>query len=249
MTTRHLSRRGLVKAAAAGAATLASPYLAHHLARASGPAGMLKAVLESEVVILDPHFTTAAITRTFGYHVYDTLFAMDDSGQIRPQMVDQYASSADHLRWTFQLRDGLRWHDGGPVTASDCVASLKRWAPRDAMGRLLMAAMQSLDVKDARTFELALSEPFPLVLEVLGKPNAPVPFMLPERLARVPGDQRLTEVVGSGPFLFRPDLWKAGDRMQLDKNPHYVPRQEPPNFLAGGKNVRIDGLSLLTLPD
>jgi len=79
MTTRHLSRRGLFKAAATGVgAVLASPYLAHHLARAAGPPGILKAVLESEVVILDPHFTTAAITRTFGYHVYDTLFAMDD---------------------------------------------------------------------------------------------------------------------------------------------------------------------------
>jgi hypothetical protein len=55
----------------------------------------LKVVLESEVVILDPHFTTAAITRTFGYHVYDTLFAMDDRGQIKPQMVDHFASSAD----------------------------------------------------------------------------------------------------------------------------------------------------------
>ena len=173
MTTRHLSRRGLVKAAATGvAAALISPNLARHLARAAGPPGTLKVVLESEVVILDPHFTTAAITRTFGYHVYDTLFAMDDRGQIRPQMVEHFASSADQLRWTFQLRDGLRWHDGAPVTANDCVASLRRWAPRDAMGRLLMASMQSLDVKDARTFELVLSEPFPLVLEVLGKPNA-----------------------------------------------------------------------------
>jgi len=244
MTTRHLSRRGLFKAAATGVgAALASPYLAHHLAhhlaRAAGPPGILKVVLESEVVILDPHFTTAAITRTFGYHVYDTLFAMNDGGQIRPQMVEHFASSADHLRWAFQLRDSLRWHDGAPVTANDYVASLRRWAPRDAMARLLMASMQSLDVKDARTFELVLGEPFPLVLEVLGKTNAPVPFMLPERIARVPGDQRLTEVVGSGPFRFRPHLWKRGDRMQLDRNPHYVPRQEPPDF-PGWRRERAD---------
>ena len=94
-----------------------------------------------------------------------------------------------------------------------------------------------------------MREPFPLVLEVLGKPNAPVPFMLPERLARVPGDQRLTEVVGSGPFLFRPDQWKAGDRMQLDRNPLYTPRQEPPDFLAGGKHVQIERAMLMVLPD
>ena len=246
MTTRHLSRRQLVKAgAASAAAALATPYLA----RAAGPPKTLKVVLESEAVILDPYFTTAAITRSFGYHVYDTLFAMDDKGAIRPQMVERYESSADRLTWTFQLREGLRWHDGGPVTATDCVASLKRWAPRDAMGRLLMASTQSLEVKDARTFVLSLKEPFPLVLEVLGKPNAPVPFMLPERLARVPGDQRLTEVVGSGPFVFRPDLWKPGSSMVLDRNPDYVPRQEPPDFLSGGKTVKIDSLQLLILPD
>jgi hypothetical protein len=78
----------------------------------AGPPGILKVVLESEVVILDPHFTTAAITRTFGYHVYDTLFAMDDRGQIKPQMVDHFASSGDAevdlptARW-FALADGL----------------------------------------------------------------------------------------------------------------------------------------------
>src|SRR5262245_61196697 len=80
-------------------------------AGAAGPPGSRQVVLESEVVILDPHFPTAAITRTFGYHVYDTLFAMDDGGQSRPQMVEQFASSSDHLRW---LRDGLRWHVVGP---------------------------------------------------------------------------------------------------------------------------------------
>jgi peptide/nickel transport system substrate-binding protein len=73
--------------------------------------------------------------------------------------------------------------------------------------------------------------------------------MLPERLARIPGDQRLTEAVGSGPFVFRPDLWKAGDSMVLDRNRNYVPRQEPPNFLAGGKEVKIDSLQLMVLPD
>ena len=44
-------------------------------------------VLESEVTILDPHFITAAITRTFGLHVFDMLYAMDSKGAIQPQMV------------------------------------------------------------------------------------------------------------------------------------------------------------------
>jgi hypothetical protein len=144
---RGLLSRRRVLTAAAGAATV---FSAPTFPRAAALTGALKVVLESEVVILDPHFTTAAITRSFGYHVYDTLFAMDERGRIKPQMVDHFESSADRLRWTFELRDGLRWHDGGPVTASDCVASLERWAPRDAMGRLLMASTQSREERRSR---------------------------------------------------------------------------------------------------
>ena len=118
-------------------AGLALPALVAGTAHA---AGTINVVLESEVVILDPHATTAAITRTFATHVFDTLFAMDGQGMIRPQMVEAWETSADGLTWNFRLRDGLQWHDGTPVTAQDCVASLERWAPRDALGRMLWAA-------------------------------------------------------------------------------------------------------------
>jgi len=202
----------------------------------------LNAVLESEVVFLDPHSTTANITRTFGYMVYDTLFAMDSKGAIKPQMVQDWSVSPDKLTWTFTLRDGLRFHDGAPVTAADCVASLRRWGVKDGLGRMLMAATQSLEAKDDKTFVLTLKEPFPLVLETLGKPNALVPFILPARLAN--SDQKLTEVDGSGPFIFQRDQWVTGDKMVLKRNPAYVARNEPPNFLAGGKQVKIDTLTL-----
>ena len=49
-------------------------------------------------------------------------------------MVDKWTVSDDKLTWTFTLRDGLEWHDGKPVTAEDCIASLKRWGARDAHG-------------------------------------------------------------------------------------------------------------------
>ena len=120
----------------AAVAALASPWAA---ARA---AGTLNVALESEVVILDPHATTAAITRTFASHVFDTLFAMDAEGMIQPQMVESWDVSADGLAWNFLLRPGLRWHDGAPVTGQDCVASLERWAPRDALVADVVARAQ-----------------------------------------------------------------------------------------------------------
>ena len=100
------------------------------------------------------------------------------------------------------LRDGLKWHDGNPVTAEDCVASLKRWSVRDPLGKMLMADTASLDAADAKTLKLVLKQPFPLLLEVLGKPNAPLPVMMPARLAATPADQRIGDPVGSGPFRF-----------------------------------------------
>src|SRR5437764_880206 len=154
----------------------------------------LTAVLESEVIFLDPHFTTANITRTFNYMVYDTLFSMDSKGVIHSQMVGNYAISEDKLEYRFTLRYGLKWHDGAPVTAADCVASLKRWGARDVLGRMLMKATDTLETVDAESFVLKLKSPFPLVLEILGKPNSIVPFIIPERQARA-ADQQLPELV------------------------------------------------------
>src|SRR5437763_1450085 len=121
---RKFGRRTALAGGAIFAASLARP-------REARAAKALTVVLESEVTILDPHVITATITRTFGLHVFDMLFAMNGSGEIKPQMVEGYDASPDKLTWSFLLRDGLKWHDGDPVTADDCVASLKRWATRD----------------------------------------------------------------------------------------------------------------------
>ncbi len=231
---------------AGGAALASSGIIRPREARA---AGTLDIMLESEVVILDPHVITAAITRTFATHVFDTLFAMDDNGQIQPQMVEAWETSPDNLTWRFRLREGLKWHDGAPVTAAECMLSLQRWAPRDPLGRMLEAATASMTATDARSFTLTLKEPFPLLLQVLGKPNAPLPVMMPERLARVPNTQRITEIIGSGPFRFRADLWRPGNIMVLERFADYVPRREAPSFLSGGKVVKVDQLNLRVLPD
>src|SRR5882757_510207 len=240
---RNLGRRTtLAGGAALAGATLIRP-------REARAAKAMTVVLESEVTILDPHFITATITRTFGLHVFDMLFAMNEQGEIRPQMVDSWEVSADKLSWSFKLRDGLKWHDGAAVTAADCVASLKRWSVRDPLGKMLIADTISLEAADARTFKFVLKDPFPLMLEVLGKPNAPLPVMMPARIAATPADQRIPEPIGSGPFRFLKDQWRPGNAMVLQRNPDYLPRNEPPDFLAGGKRVKIDELTLRVMPD
>src|SRR5215471_14384796 len=134
------------RAALTGGAMLAAASLVRP--REARAAKALTVVLESEVTILDPHYITATITRTFGLHVFDMLFAMNEKGEIKPQMVASYDSSPDKLTWSFVLRDGLKWHDGNPVTAEDCVASLKRWAVRDPLGKMMTEETAALEAVD-----------------------------------------------------------------------------------------------------
>ncbi len=209
----------------------------------------LKMVAHSDLKVLDPIWTTAFITRNHGYMVYDTLFAKDEKLQIQPQMVDKWTVSDDKLTWTFTLRDGLEWHDGKPVLAEDCVASLKRWGARDALGQQLMASTGELKVLDAKTFQLVLKGPFGLVLEALGKPSSTVPFMMPKRVADTDPFKQIDDYIGSGPFIFKKDEWKPGEKVVYLRNAKYKPRAEPPSMLAGGKVVKLDRVEWIAITD
>ena len=79
----------------------------------------LRVVMHSDLKIIDPIWTTAYIVRNHGYLIYDTLFAVDGKFEVQPQMVESWTVSDDKLTWTFKLRDGLKWHDGAPVTSAD----------------------------------------------------------------------------------------------------------------------------------
>ncbi len=209
----------------------------------------LRLVPHSDLKVLDPIWTTAFITRNHGYMIYDVLFAKDEKGEVHPQMVDKYETSPDKLVWTFTLRDGLEWHDGKPVTAEDCVASIKRWGARDALGQQMMASVGELKALDDKSFRLTLKEPFGLVLEALGKPSSNVPFMMPKRIADTDPFKQIEDYTGSGPYIMKKDEWKPGEKIVYVKNPKYKPRSEAPSALAGGKLVKVDRVEWLAISD
>ena len=210
---------------------------------------VLRVVMHSDLKIVDPIWTTAYMSRNYGYMVYDTLFAMDENLAIKPQMVDTHWVSEDNLTYTFTLRDGLLWHDGAPVKAEDAVASIKRWGSKDSMGQKLMDFTRELKVVDDKTFQLILKEPYGLVLMSLAKPSSNVPFIMPKRIADTSANEQISEYVGSGPFIFKVDEWKPGDKAVFIKNPTYKPRSEAPSWGAGGKVVKVDRVEWISMPD
>ena len=203
-------------------------------------AQVLRVVPHSNLIILDPIWTTRYMARNHGYMIYDTLFGTDETSQVRPQMVDTWTVSPDRRLWSFTLRAGLQFHDGAPVTGEDVIASLARWGKRDAMGQKLMTFVERMDAPGRDEFRIFLREPCGFVLEALGKPSSNVPFIMPRRVAETPADKQIEDYVGSGPYVFKRDEFKPGDKAVYTRNTDYVPRKEAPSGTAGGKRVYVE---------
>lgn len=217
-------------------------------AGAQEPRSVLRVVPQADVAVTDPVFGTAWISTIHGTMVWESLFAWDSRMQPQPQMVSEWGVSDDGLRWRFTLREGLRFHDGSPVTTTDVIASLRRWMTIDAMGARIAAVTSGMSVVDERSLEWNLREPFPALVSVLAA--APSRFAAIMRAADIPERGRpATTLVGSGPFRFNAAQRVSGDRLVYDRNPDYVPRAEPPDGLSGGRVVKVDRVEFRILPD
>jgi peptide/nickel transport system substrate-binding protein len=242
-----MRRRSLLAAASMAAFTpLATPAIAQGAAASR----LMRMVPHANPGSLDPIWTTAYITRNFGYLVWDTLFGSDSKFQPHPQMAEGYTRSADGLVYEITLRPGLKFHDGEPVRAVDCIASIRRWAKRDAMGQRLDAVLAETRVIDDRRFLLRLSKPYPLLIAALGKPSSNVPFIMPERIAATDPFKQIEEFVGSGPYRFIRSEWVPGSALTFARNEAYVPRDGgEPTLTSGPKVTHFDRVEWRIIPD
>jgi peptide/nickel transport system substrate-binding protein len=237
-----IARRPLLTAAAAN---LAAPFVARAQTRDT-----LKIVPEGDLPILDPVFTTATIVRNHGYMVYDTLYGMDVDYRMQPQMLAGHSIEDDGRRWILTLRPGLLFHDGTPVLARDCVASIRRYCAKDSFGQALMAVTDELSALDDRRIQFRLKKPFPLLPNALGKPSTPMPCIMPERLALTDPNKQVTEMVGSGPYRFATAERVPGSRVVYERFAGYVPREDgPAAFTAGPKIAHFPRVEWHVIPD
>ncbi len=243
-----MKRRILLQTTLAGAAALAAPAIAR--AQGTGGAGknVLKFIPQSDLASIDPVWTTADVTRNHAFLVFDTLYGLDAKYIAHPQMVQGHTVSDDKKQWELTLRPGLKFHDGAPVLARDCVASIERWGKRDGFGGILMAATDELSAPSDTTIRFRLKKPFPLLPEALATPTN-MCCIVPERLAKTDPNTQMAEVVGSGPFRFVANERVSGAKVVYAKFADYVPRQEPTSFTSGGKPVHFDRVEWTVIPD
>jgi peptide/nickel transport system substrate-binding protein len=237
-----LKRRAFITGATAAAALpLARPSVGAN-------SKTLIFVPQANLTSLDPVWTTATVTRNFSLMVYETLYGRDQAFNPQPQMVAGHIVDDDGKRWTMKLRDGLVFHDGTPVLARDCVASLQRWLKRDAVSETFNARVDALEAADDRTLVWRLKKPFPLLAHFLSKVQ-PQPVIVPARLAATDPFKQLTDIVGCGPFRFLPDEFVSGSHAAFARFDKYVPRQEPASYTAGGHKVLLDRVEWRVIPD
>jgi peptide/nickel transport system substrate-binding protein len=117
------------------------------------------------------------------------------------------------------------------------------------MGQKLISFVHDLQVVSPKTFKIVLKEPTGLVLSALGKPSSNVPFMMPKRVAETDPNTQISDFTGSGPFVFKNEEWKPGDKAVYVKFPQYKPRGEAPSGLAGGKVAKVDRVEWRAIPD
>ena len=191
-----MKRRQFVSGAATSA--LVGAIARPSIVRAAS-ATTLKFVPYADLALIDP-LVSAFVTRNHVMMVFDTLFALDSAGTAQYQMLEGHTLDADSKVWTLTLREGLLFHDGTPVLGRDVVASLHRWAAKDAFGQALMAATDDLSAPTDKQIVFRLNRPFPLLPQALAKPTNQMAVIMPERLAKTPATTLLNEMVGSGPF-------------------------------------------------
>ena len=238
----------MLKRILAGALALVVPFAAAH---GQAQEKVLRAVMHADVRVIDPIWTTQTIASIHGMLIYDTLFGNDANLKPQPQMVGKYEISPDRLTYTFTLRDGLKFHDGSPVTTKDVIASLKRWGAKDGVGIRLLSYVKKMEAVDDKTFTMVLTEPYGMVLESLGKSGSSVAIIMREQEALTDPQQQVKEAIGSGPFKFAKDLWVPGSKAVYLKNKDYVPRpgNEPPSSFAGSKIPGVDRIELVWISD
>lgn len=236
-----LSRRAML----AAGSTLMLPSVVR-----AQPARTLRFIPQSDLTVLDPHWTTAYVTRNHGFLVFDTLYGTDGQYRPTPQMVAGHTVDNDGTLWRLTLRDGLMFHDGTPVLARDCVASIQRWGKRDGFGQALLAATAELSTDGDKVIVFRLKHSFPLLPAALGKNTPYMPAIMPARLAATDPATQVKEMVGSGPYRFLADERVPGALAAYARFDGYVPRDGgAPDWTAGPKIAHFDRIEWHTTPD
>lgn len=219
-----LSRRTLVQGAAAlgWAALWPGPVHAQGKPQRGGTLTML---VFPEPPTLTTIAHTAGASVLISGKVTEGLLTYDFQLNPQPQLATSWSVSADGLQYSFQLRKGVKWHDGKPFSSADVAHSiglLKEFHPR---GRATFSALSEVLTPDAHTVVLRLARPVPYLITALAASESPI---VPKHLyvaGKADANPANNAPVGTGPFVFKE--WVRGSHVLYERNPQYWDGDKP----------------------
>jgi peptide/nickel transport system substrate-binding protein len=209
--------------ALAVAALAATPLPA---AEAPKAGGTLTAIVQPEPVTLTPAANTAQPTQVIAANIFDGLVYYDLDLKPQPSLATSWSVAPDGLTISFNLRSGVKWHDGKPFSAADVKWSLENvWKTIHPRNKAIFENVSKVETPDDNTVILHLSKPSLPILSVINGVGAPI---LPKHLyegSDVLNNAFNNRPVGTGAFVFKE--WKKGEYIVLERNPDYWEPKKP----------------------
>jgi peptide/nickel transport system substrate-binding protein len=183
--------------------------------------GTLVLTYQPEPSSLSTIATTAVPTALVASKIFESLLTYEWGMKAQPSLAESWKVSPDGLTWTFNLRKGVRFHDGKPFTSADVKFSVEKVVrPFHSRGRNNFRDLTAIDTPDDHTVVFRLSAPQAYFLSVFQPTEVPI---LPRHLLENEKDFKKSpfynQPVGTGPFKL--GEWARGSHIVLSRNPDY----------------------------
>ena len=213
--------------------------------------GTLRVVSQASIKSLDPDFCTSYVCwAPSAGHLLEPLMTQAADFSTQPMLLDSWDVSDDGNYWTLKLREGIKFHDGTPLTSEAAVLSTKRVLVGTPAGEVLSGflAEDGLQIVDDLTFSVETTEPYGSLLDGFALRTHGNVLVYTPTAAAFPMTEDVGEenIIGTGPYKL--EKWDVGVKVTLARNEDYQSRSEPGSWMAGGKKVYLDKIEWLEIP-
>ncbi|WP_350343473.1 glutathione ABC transporter substrate-binding protein [Proteinivorax tanatarense] len=189
----------------------------------------------SDADSLDPHATNDQPSSRVKKQIYETLITQDENMELQPGLAESW-EQIDELTFEFKLKEGVLFHNGEELKASDVEFTLLRALESAHVGHIVGAIdPDGIEVIDDYTIRIATSEPFAPLLAHLAHTATSI---LNEKAVTEAGEDYFRNPVGTGPYKF--SSWEMGNEIELVRFDDY--HGEPAHIpMITFRNIQEDG--------
>ena len=205
----------------------------------------LRFAINAQPPTLDPLISTADATRDVILQVFEPLVTHNSSLQPEPMLAESFEESDDGKTITFNLREGVKFHNGDEMTAEDVVVSMERWLEHSSRAKAAFSNA-TFEAEDDYTVLLKMEGPNRIALSVLSSPTQ-MPAIMPKEIVESAGEEGVDELIGTGPYKF--EEWKQDQYIKLTRFDDYQPSSDPSDGPAGKREAFIKDLYFMVVTD